>query len=295
MKSGATSIPADLFRRSSINSSTLREVWAHHRKLRPSNWLHGLHYERCAELPFVVDCLRPRFGETLDYLDIGSGGESPLPTFLLARTAWNVSCVDKFDWLNAQRDSAKAVTGSADGNGRLSLIVQDFLQVSLPQAAFDVITNVSVIEHFEGQTDSDAMAASARLLRPGGLYLLTTLMNDGHFKEFRVRRDVYGEAYSNQDVFYQRHYDVAAVHERLIKPTGLREAGRIYFGDFGFQAFERIVQLPLPGPLKPLRALYKWSTPLLAERFLRYSPTPVSRSTMTMNTASGVIVVLTRD
>jgi hypothetical protein len=43
------------------------------------------------------------------------------------------------------------------------------------------------------------------------------------------------------------------------------------------------------------RALYKWSTPLLAERFLRYSPTPVSRSAMTMNTASGVIVVLTRD
>jgi SAM-dependent methyltransferase len=291
----STAVSPALFGRSRIDGRILRAIWAHHRKIRPTNWLHGLNYERCAELPFIIEALRPRFTQSLDYLDIGSGGESPLPTYLLVNTPWRISCVDKFEWLNAQRASAAAVTGSEDGNGRFSLIVQDFLETSLPPASFDVITNISVIEHFEGTSDSDAMAASAKLLRQGGLYILTTLMNDLFFKEFHVPRDVYGEAYTSKEVYYQRHYDVAAVERRLIAPTGLREVGRIYFGDFGFQAFEQVVQLPLPGPLKAVRALYKWATPLLAERFLTYRATPSSRAEMQMNTASGVIVIMTKD
>jgi SAM-dependent methyltransferase len=260
-----------------------------------SNALHGLNYERCAELPFVIQVLRARFGEPLDYLDIGSGGESPLPTYLLARSQWRVHCVDKFDWLKRQRSHAAAVTGSPDGHGRLTLDVRDFLQAELPPESFDVITNISVIEHFAGTTDTDAMVASARLLRPGGLYVLTTLMNDAHYREFFVSESVYGEDYTDREVFYQRHYDVAALEQRLLKPTGLREVGRVFFGDFGFQAFERVVSAPLPRPLKPLRALYKWATPLLAERFLTYSQSPLSRADMAMNTASGTIVVMTRD
>jgi hypothetical protein len=95
-------------------------------------------------------------------------------------------------------------------------------------------------------------------------------------------------------VFYQRHYDVASVQQRLIAPSGLRELDRAYFGDYGFQFFERVLQRKLPGPLKPLRALYKWATPLFASRFLTYSDRPVSRRDMATNTASGVILVLTK-
>jgi hypothetical protein len=105
---------------------------------------------------------------------------------------------------------------------------------------------------------------------------------------------VYGEAFQKEPVFYQRHYDVPSVERRLIAPSGLREVERVYFGDYGFQFFERVLQRRLPGPLKPLRALYKWATPHFARRFLTYSDKPVSRADMAVNTAAGVIVVLTK-
>jgi SAM-dependent methyltransferase len=276
-----------------INRTTLSEITKHFGSLRAANRLHGLNYERCAELPFVIDRLRPRFAEHLSYLDIGSGGESPLPTFLLRATNWDVQCIDKFEWVRRQETYAKRVIGEAALNGRFSVQVADLLTADLPEAAFDVITNISVIEHFAGTSDSDAMARSARLLKPGGTYILTTLMNDGFFREHFVQQDVYGEAFRTEPVFYQRHYDVAAVQQRLIAPSGLREVERVYFGDYGYQFFERVLQRRLPGPLKPLRALYKWATPHFARRFLSYSDRPVSRADMMTNTASGVILVLT--
>lgn len=277
----------------SINRSTLGEITDHFASLGGTNRLHGLNYERCAELPFVIDRLRPRFGEQLTYLDIGSGGESPLPTYLLKSTRWNIECLDKFDWVKRQERYAARVMGGA-ANGRFRVRVQDLLAADLPEKTFDVITNISVIEHFPGTTDSEAMARSARLLKPAGTYILTTLMNDGFFKEHFVQQDVYGEEFKSEPVFYQRHYDVPAVQQRLIGPSGLREKERVYFGDYGYQFFERVLQRRLPGPLKPLRALYKWATPQFASRFLTYSDRPVSRADMATNTASGIIVVLTK-
>lgn len=277
-----------------INQRTLAEISGHFASMRPANRLHGLNYERCAELPFVIDRLRPRFSEPLAYLDIGSGGESPLPTFLLRRTNWSIRCIDKFDWVRRQEEYAAKALAGKPVNGRFSVEVRDLLEAELPTAAFDVITNVSVIEHFAGDSDAIAMERSARLLKRGGTYILTTLMNDGYFREHFVKQDVYGEAFRAEPVFYQRHYDVAAVEERLIKPSGLREVERVYFGDYGFQCFERIIQRKLPGPLKPLRALYKWATPHFARRFLTYSDRPVSRADMMTNTASGIILVLTK-
>lgn len=277
-----------------INRKTLAEISGHFASLRLANRLHGLNYERCAELPYVIDKLRPRFAEPLSYLDIGSGGESPLPTYLLRASNWKVRCIDKFDWVRGQERYAARVTGSEARSDRFSVEVQDLLTADLPREAFDVITNISVIEHFPGESDVDAMARSASLLKPGGTYILTTLMNDGYFKEHYVQNDVYGEEFKAEPVFYQRHYDVDALERRLLAPSGLREVDRVYFGDYGFQFFERVLQRRLPGPLKPLRALYKWATPYFARQFLTYSDRPVSRADMATNTAAGVIVVLTK-
>lgn len=274
-----------------INKATLTEITRHFASLRPANRLHGLNYERCAELPYIIDRLRPRFADRLSYLDIGSGGESPLPTYLLRASNWNVRCIDKFEWVRRQEHYAARLPGGAPPNGRFAVEVQDLLTAELPAEAFDVITNISVIEHFAGNTDSEAMERSARLLKPGGTYILTTLMNDGYFKEHFVREDVYGEAFEKEPVFYQRHYDVPSLARRLIAPSGLREVDRTYFGDYGFQFFERVLQRKLPAPV---RALYKWATPHFARRFLTYNDQPVSRPDMATNTASGVIVVLTK-
>ena len=269
-----------------INSAVLKQIASHHRSLGVKGWVTGLPYERCAELSWIIDYLKPRFQEGLRYLDIGSG-ESPLPTFLSAHSRWEITCLDKCAWVRKQyRFSAR--THSTDRPAsRFRVIETDILEANLPAASFDLITCISVIEHFDGSADTAAIKAAARLLRPGGRLILTTPVNEPFLAEFYLNRTVYGTKFQGKPVFYQRHYDLKSLAERVIEPSGLAERHRVYFGDYGFQCFEKIMQKP-----KPLRALYAWSTPRLAMRYLSYRPYPVSRKDMRMNTASGLILVL---
>src|SRR5206468_5107797 len=258
----------------------------HYRSLGVKFRLRGLPYERCAELSWILGYLDPLFKKKLRLLDIGSG-ESPLPTILFKSSCWDVTCLDKYSWVQKQHRFVKLAAKEASDAERFHVIQGDLLNAQLPDAPFDIITSVSVIEHFEGNSDSAAMRASARLLRPGGQYILTTLINEPFFKEFSLNRSVYGAAFRGAPVFYQRHYDLHSLEQRIIQPSGLLEKQRIYFGDYGFQCFEKILQRP-----KPLRALYLWATPWFARRYLAYGQRPISRKGMRMNTASGVILVL---
>lgn len=269
-----------------INASALEQIAAHQRRLGLKSRIKGLGYERCAELSWVIEYLRPSFKKPLRYLDIGTG-ESPLPTFLAIHTNWDITCLDKCPWVKKQNRFYEKTRTQRSSSKSISVIEADMLAEPLPKESLDVITCISVIEHFEGNSDTEAIKAMTRLLRPGGKLILTTLMNDRFFAEFYVKKTVYGTAFRNAPVFYQRHYDVKSVDERLVQPSGLRERERVYFGDYGFQCFEKVVQLP-----KPVRALYAWNMPMLAKRCLSYRAYPVSRKNMRMNTASGVILVL---
>jgi ubiquinone/menaquinone biosynthesis C-methylase UbiE len=182
---------------------------------------------------------------------------------------------------------SKKIDGGEIATRRFRVIEADLLEGNLPDESFDLITCISVIEHFENDTDSQAMRAAARLLRPGGQMILTTLVNEPYYAEFYLNRSVYGVKSNGSPVFYQRHYDVKSIAKRLIEPSGLTEKQRLYFGDYGFQCFEKVMQQP-----KPLRVLYAWNTPRLAQQYLSYRSSPVSRKDMRMNTASGLIVVL---
>jgi 2-polyprenyl-3-methyl-5-hydroxy-6-metoxy-1,4-benzoquinol methylase len=273
---------------SKINKLILKKISKYHQSLGLKFFIKGLPYERCAELPFIIDLVQKRFDENLRYLDIGSG-ESPLPTFFLKHSAWDISCVDKFSWVQKQKQFAARIDQGGKANRRCHVFEEDILKTQLLTAeSFDIITNISVIEHFEGHQDSVAMEKSAKLLKPGGMYILTTLINDGFFKEFFLEKNVYGENFSQKPVYYQRHYDLKNLEERIIKPSGLIEKERIYFGDYDFQCFEKLLQKPP----KVLRAFYQWLTPLFAQKFLSYRSYPISRKQMGMNTASGVILVM---
>jgi len=272
--------------RSTINARVLEKIVSHQRSLGLKYWAKGLGYERCAELSWVIEHLEPRFREKLRYLDIGTG-ESPLPTFLRVRTGWDISCLDKCAWVRKQRTFIRGMNGAAGPAERFQVIEENLLETNLPEESFDVITSISVIEHFEGATDAEAMKATARLLKPGGTLILTTLVNEHFFAEFYLQRAVYGEHYNGKPVYYQRHYDVNGIAQRLIAPSGLIEKQRVYFGDYGFQCFEILLQAP-----KLLAALYIWIKPRLAKTFLSYRTYPVSRKNMRMNTASGLILVL---
>ena len=136
-----------------IDSFFLKKISSHYRSQGLYYALKSLNYERCAELPYILKKLESRFSEKLNYLDIGSGGESPLPTFLLKHTNWNIYCIDKFDWVNKQLEFAKKNVDENIIKERLHIITKDFLIEDFNDLKFDIITNVSVIEHFDGPTD----------------------------------------------------------------------------------------------------------------------------------------------
>ena len=271
----------------------LSALSAHTRRLSVRRLFQSLGYERSGELPWIAKKLEPHFGKPLRYLDVGSG-DSVFPTFVLAQSRWDVTCLDKFDWVSSQQRFAERLGGELATSGRLHVIEKDVLKADLPDASFDVITNISVIEHFEGELDSMAMERTARLLKPGGIYIVSTPMNEGYPRDFFVKSDVYGEHYSheakNPGVFFQRHYDVRGFEERVLQPSGLAEQERIYFGDYGFQFCENL--MVLPWPWKALKIFYQWATPVFAQRFLTYRDYPVSRPKMHMYTTAGVISIL---
>lgn len=274
-----------------IDTTVLADLSSHTRRLGIKRFFQSMGYERCAELPLVVRELRPQFATTLKYLDIGSG-ESVLPSYILKNSVWDVTCLDKFSSVQVQRSHAERFLKGVEIDRRLHIVEKDFLQEKLTESSFDVITNISVIEHFEELTDQLAMQKSAQLLKPGGKYILTTLINEGNFKEFFLEESVYGAEYKTKPVFFQRHYDVEGFNKRIVGASGLREEKRTYFGEYGFRFADRFIDVPWPW--KPMKALYQWATPSFAKRFLTYSNTPISLGDMHMFTASGVFVVLER-
>ncbi len=274
-----------------IDHISLNEIIKHNNSLSLKNKLKGLSYERCAELPFIINRLKPLFNKQLNYLDIGSGGESPLPSFLLKYTNWNITIVDKYKWVQKQNIFAKKLLGD-NYKERFKVIEDDFIKNELPEAHFDIITNISVIEHFERESDIVAMQKSGKLLKTKGIYLLTTPVNEGYPEEFYINESVYGDKAINKKVFYQRHYDLKNIETRIISPSNLKEVNRIFFGDYDYDFFEK--KLRFPKLLKPLKLFYTLNIQKYAYKYLSYSNKPISNSNMHINTASGIILEMTK-
>ena len=71
----------------------------------------------------------------------------------MKESGWDIWCVDKFSWVQRQYQHAARVMGENPYKDRLHVVEKDFLDAGLEAESFDVITNVSVIEHFEGDLD----------------------------------------------------------------------------------------------------------------------------------------------
>lgn len=270
-----------------IDPEVLAELNSLNRRLGFKRLLKSIGYERSAELPYVINALRDRFSWPLRCLDIGTG-DSVLPAYLLMNSAWDITCLDKFKWVQVQHEYVRRLSLDDGALRRLHVVERDLFEYR-PNAPFDVIISISVIEHFASDLDTKAMSHSATMLRDGGVYVLTTLMNDGYPRDFYKSGKVYGSQQGNK-TFYQRHYDVASVESRLIAPSGLKETSRIYFGEYGFSFGERFIFPRLAR--NPLKAFYRWLSPYFAQRFVSYSDRPVSRPGMTVDTAAGVILTL---
>lgn len=112
----------------------------------------------------------------------------------------------------------------------LDLRVEDARALSFPDASFDAVACVSVIEHIPGEGDAAAMAEMWRVLRPGGVLHLTTNVGSrpGEVRTARVVYDTEGPSARAHDdapdasggdaggVFFERRYSAETLESRLL-------------------------------------------------------------------------------
>lgn len=142
------------------------------------------------------------------WLDVSS--PKLLPSLLSARGDGEWVCVDLF---------AAEIAAWRDLDPVLDLRVEDARGLSFPDASFDGVLCVSVVEHVAGDGDRRAMAEMWRVLRPGGTLLVTTNVA-AREREVAIDDARYGEASDARTddgrVFFERHYSAESLGERLL-------------------------------------------------------------------------------
>ena len=93
----------------------------------------------------------------------------------------------------------------------------DAKKMDYPDNMFDKIVSVSVIEHVSNNGDSDVMREIWRVLKPGGLLILTFPVKKEFEEEF-ISENIYNleQEKSEGKFFFQRYYDQEKIEERLL-------------------------------------------------------------------------------
>jgi SAM-dependent methyltransferase len=177
-------------------------------------------YWRSVEFAYVWEKLRQRPGERV--LDLGSPKD--LAFFLARHRGLEVVATDILPTtIDLCRRCARAQGMEGGRPGAVSSQVEDGRSLSFPDSSFEAAYSVSVLEHIPGSGDSVAIRELVRVVKPGGLVVLTVPYDAKH-RDTYVDRPVYERERTAQDemVFFERHYDRETLRERLVEPSGAR-------------------------------------------------------------------------
>ncbi|MFN3979379.1 MAG: methyltransferase domain-containing protein [Caldilinea sp.] len=170
---------------------------------------------RYGEYNYVLDHLTPGAGQTI--VDIGS--DANLLLFYLTARGANVIGVDLNKQLEKKiRSRQQQVENIIKKNLALSFKVEDATKLaSFANDSVDVVTAISAIEHMfssEGRGDQMAIDAIARVLKPGGVTIVTLpTSNGGPFHESSTGDARYHLPY--------RLYTPQALEERILSNPNL--------------------------------------------------------------------------
>ena len=134
---------------------------------------------------------------------------------------------------------------------------------NFPDASFDLITSISVIEHIPG--DCAAVARMWNLLRPGGKLIITVPCAKEWCEEY-TNLDEYSLLSKDTDgyVYWQRYYDEALLTERIWSVTGRPTRSKIY-GEIKSGNYDTNVQRKRTDPSYPY-----WKEPIMLSKEYRY-------------------------
>ncbi len=190
-----------------------------------SKLLCPIHYTRYKELPIALYMLDPQPNETI--LDISS------PKILPVYCAWKYQTkIHTMDIIDKPIEEAEFFKEKLSLNN-LTIVKGDARNLDYPDNFFDKIFSVSVFEHIAPAKKGEipAMLETVRILKPGGILVLTLAFANEYFEEYR-QGDVYErQAGKDESIFFQRFYDEKVLHENIIAPSGLEVLEKIYIGE----------------------------------------------------------------
>jgi SAM-dependent methyltransferase len=186
-------------------------------------FLYGGDFCRNFEYPLVYTRLELHKGHTV--LDVGSGESGIFPLFL-NRHGISVTAVDTkkefYKGMHAFKEMAKAQP-NLFLPGKLASSVADSRYLPFRSGSFARVCNIGSIEHVRGDGDTQTMREMVRVLKPGGLLVISVPFG----KRYVELED---SPYSH---YFMRWYDAASIQKRLIEPSGLSVKSVDYFGSRG--------------------------------------------------------------
>jgi SAM-dependent methyltransferase len=161
-------------------------------------------------------------GRRITILDVGS--PKLLGLYLGHVTAAALTLTDITD-LNVDEYRIMWRALQRDARGTVEFVLQDARSLQWPDAAFDVVYSMSVIEHVEGDSaDALAVRELLRVLKPGGLLIVSVPFGPTYVEQRRI--GVAGAARRTGDqgaYFFQRIYDARAFRARILSQTAALE------------------------------------------------------------------------
>jgi SAM-dependent methyltransferase len=209
-------------------------------------------YWRSVEFAYVWRQLRLDAGARI--LDLGSPKD--LAAMLAMHRGYEVVATDILPEAVALSDRyARAQRLDGRGPGRVRSEIQDGRALTYEEGSFDAAYSVSVLEHIPDDGDGAAIRELLRVVRPGGLVVVTVPF-DRRYRETFVDGPVYERLpLASERLFFERHYDRAALAARLLGTTTADVVDLRFWGEGAIRT-ERLLDClgPLRLPLSPLEA-----------------------------------------
>jgi SAM-dependent methyltransferase len=155
------------------------------------------------------------FDHEIKILDVGSPKMFGLYLAFSIRAEVTLTDISELN-VDEYRSMWRGMESEAKGKALFSL--QDARSLQFEEGEFDLVYAMSVIEHVDGEGgDTAAMRELIRVLRPGGLLVVSVPFGTGYIEQKKiglagaVRRTNDNKAY-----FFQRIYDRAAFEQRIL-------------------------------------------------------------------------------
>ncbi len=118
--------------------------------------------------------------------------------------------------VSIQKRYERYLTRDGDLEGQVHVAVQDATPPSFRHEFFDLILNISAVEHFPGDGDIEFVREANRILKPGGRPFLSLGIGEG-YREWRW------------EWLLSRTHDEEALEKRVIESSCLEVEAELYF------------------------------------------------------------------